>query len=279
MSSDHPKNWGGPHCLHQKRACPIFSSGFQSCKTLGAHWLWGPGSPRDGRLSWPRRDAPCGYLSSQRRADPYSHSFSCTCRKIAQFLPLNPDEQTGLFIISLKHHIKIAIYLSAGDEYNYIPPAGFVVLSFFFPKGKSIFHCRKACPSFRDASSCQERKAEDWQRKDTAKVLPEHCTKKIILRCWPLTEVCIIKEKNSNIMSWLFPKWKNCIRCNVSWEPAVIFFLWFFLQNKKSGMFRGWSPYFWISCSSFFPPPWPYSGLVLSNCFGLIICKGMVQLY
>lgn len=151
------------------------------------------------------------------------------------------------------------------------PPCWFCGFVFFFPKGKSIFHCRKACPSFREASSCQERKAEDWQRKDTAKVLPEHCTKKIILRCWPLTEVCIIKEKNSNIMSWLFPKWENCIRCNVSWEPAVIFFLWFFLQNKKSGMFRGWSPYF--------PPPWPYSGPVLSNCFGLIICKGMVQLY
>lgn len=180
--------------------------------------------------------SPVGISPARDRGDPYSHSFSCTCSKPAQFLPLNPDKQTGLFMISLKHQIKIAIYLSAGDEYNYIPPAG-SVFCLFFSKGKSIFHCRKACPSFREASSCQERKTEDWQRKDIAKVLPEHCTKKIILRCWPLTEACIIKEKNSNIMSWLFPKWNNCVSCKLSYLRAYsyIFFLWFFLQNKESG--------------------------------------------
>lgn len=164
VSTDHPKNWEGPHCLHQWRAHPI-----TSCKILGAHCLGGPGDVSDGRLSWPWRDIP--WLS--KTAQIFIHTATrASAENQLHFFRWTQMSKLAFSSYPWKKQIKIAVYLPAGDEYNYIPTPLFLP-----PKKKNIIHCRKICPSFSEASSCQERKAADWQRKGTAKELPEHCTK------------------------------------------------------------------------------------------------------
>lgn len=157
--------------------------GYQSCKTPGTHHLQGLDRVSDGSLSWPKRSTLCGYQSCQSLWRSLFMPFLMSLQKASSVSSTKASWTNWTFHrIHEKNQVKFAIYLPAGDEYP---------LLFLPPKERTIFHCRKMCPSFSEASRCKERKAAHWQMKETAKELPEHR----ILRCWPCTEECIIKGK------------------------------------------------------------------------------------
>lgn len=162
-------------------------------------------------LSWPRRKVPCDNQASQSLWGPLR--FPIPLQKTSSMLSPNPDEQTRHFFVSLKTKQKLrCIFLQVMSTIT--------MLSFIFFQSKKHLSLLRTRPSGSGAGSCWERKAAAWQRKETAKELPEHCAK--ILRCWPLTVVCIIKEKQQyNVL--VFPVSPSI----PAQECEVIFFLWF----------------------------------------------------